>query len=114
MDNILYIKHLPKEKIIYHLWYNAITLSYLEKNRHKIPLLTNEIIIEDINNMYNDNKELLFTIYFGKPLYVELTGDYLNVRRYNKYNGKNKGQVIIKRLKKIELKNAILKYYKSF
>lgn len=110
MEDKIYIKFIDKSDLLFELWKNAKTTHYF----YDCPEMSYNIDIhkvkQDIQNMIN-NKKIDVSVYHGKNLYVELSGDYLKSNLYNLLNGKSKAEQIVSELKIRELKKTILKYY---
>jgi len=114
MKNKIYIKYLPKDELLYNLWKNANPARYFNKCRNALPNLSINKAKRDINYMICNNRNIELTTYYGKTLYIDITGDYVDVFAYNLYNGKCQANKIINEIKICELKKTILKYYTFF
>jgi len=105
--NTIYIKHLPKDKLLYNLWLKAKTAKYMNKPIN----LTLDQVKTDINFMIKNHREIELTTYHGKSLFVNITHDHLDPFTYTQFNGDDIVQSIITNMKKQELKKSICKYY---
>jgi hypothetical protein len=110
----VFIKHLDKYKLLYELWSYAKFSMHFYYCIHLAPKLNLDQVKIDINDLYERKEKLIFTVYYGRLLHVDITGDYLDTYEYNKYNGKGNAECIINSLKKDELFLTACKYYKSF
>ena len=112
MNNVnIYIKYLPKDILLYHLWLNAKPKKYLLLCDKNIPILTIKKANRDIKLMQMDNRRIDVTTYYGRCVYSDITDDYLDISFYDFHNGKGKGESIINELKLKELSNSVVKYY---
>ena len=109
----IYIKNIPKELLLYELWLYAKTSFYF-KPRKGIsiapPILTISLAKNALNYMIGNNDLLSVCTFYGKLLYVDITGDYLDPFNYNAHNGKFLAEEIILHLKKRLLKECLLKF----
>lgn len=110
-DDIVYIKHLPKDILLYELWKNARISQNFYYCQYLAPKLTKKRAKKDIHNIINYSYSKKITTYYGRLIFADISGDYLNTFDYNLYNGVNSAQKIIKSLKIEELKRSVLKYY---
>lgn len=110
----IYIKYLPKDKLLYQLWKYAKPAYYMYYCKDTIPVLTLEKAKQDINYMIHNNRTINISTYYGKQIFIDITGDYLNTLEYNLYNGRNLAEYIIDNLKKEEMQRSVLKYYTFF
>ena len=80
---------------------------------HKIPtpMLTEKKAARDINYMIANHDLLDINEYYGRMLYVDITGDYLDNLLYDIYNGHGVSKKIIDSLKMDELRRTVTKYY---
>lgn len=109
----IYIKYIDLEEIIYTLWQNAKTSSYLfECSVEDMPILTKAELKKDINAFI---KQIPFelSIYYGRMIYVKFESDFMDVSSYNTLN-RTKIQKKINKLKINEMKSAALTFYKHF
>jgi hypothetical protein len=115
VDNgMLFIKYLPKDKLLYNLWMNAKQAQYMYFCPELSPKLTMMTVRQDINYMIHNKRELDLTTYYGRLLFIDISGDYVDVFTYNLYNGNCKVESIINELKIEELGRSIVKYYTFF
>lgn len=110
----IFIKYLPKDILLYQLWYNARPSHYFYYCPEYKPILTLEQAKDDINNMLANGSEISLASYNGKLLYIKLHDDYFDPIEYDMYNGYGTASRIINDMKKEELRNVILSYYKYF
>jgi hypothetical protein len=109
---MIYIKHLAKDKLLYALWKAATRYSHYIYYCHDVmPNATLEKARRDINHMIANERPLYLTTYYGKLLYIDITGDYLDPFTYNMYNGSYKAEKMINALKQDELEATVLRYY---
>lgn len=101
-----YIKHLPRDKLLYLLWKKARPSGELKFCRSQIPTLTKKIARRDACT------SLDLTVYYGRLLFVDLSSDFVNTELYNLYNGRNLADKIIDKLAYKEMLKTILVYYK--
>ena len=111
--SIIYINHLPKDKLLFELWKNARTSPYFVFCEDKIPKLTLAQVKTDINEMLKNNRELNLTTYYGRMLYIDITGDFMDTIDYEAFNRLPEEKIIaiVNKLKFEELHNAICKFY---
>lgn len=110
-DDMIYIKHLPLGKLLWSLWSHAKLDRYMQLCPKLAPKLTIQKAWRDINFMTMDNRKIALTTYYGRLLFVDITGDYLDVFTYDMYNGRNMAKKITNKLKLEELKNTMCKFY---
>jgi hypothetical protein len=110
-NGMVFIKHLPKDKLLFDLWHSAKPVIYMSKCSSIAPILTLKQAREDINYMIQDNREVELTTYYGRLIFLDITGDYLSTYSYDIHNGKGVATAIIRNLKITELNRSILKYY---
>ena len=111
--SIIYINHLPKDKLLFELWKNAKVSPYFVFCEDKIPSLTLSQVKSDINDMIQNNREINLTTYYGRMLYVDITGPHMDTLDYEAFNRLNEEKIIniINKLKFEEMQNAICKFY---
>lgn len=110
----IYIKYLPKDKLLYRLWEAARfspNLYYCQEHR---PILTYDIAKNDINFMIHNKRPIDLTTYYGRLLYIDITDDYTDVFNYDLYNGKGTAKKIIDSIKEEEMNNTVCRYYLFF
>lgn len=112
--DLLYIHLLPKDKLLYKLWLNAIPAQYMSKCSELAPVLTLKEARNDINHMINNNRKIEITTYYGRMLFSDISGDFFDSYAYDLYNGRNKAKKIINELKQDELQKLVLKYHLFF
>lgn len=110
----IYIKHLPKDKLLYELWLAARKSPNFYYCPNAAPILDLETARTDINHMIVNERRLDLSTYYGRMLYVDLTDDTFDSDTYDLYNGRGKASKIVRELKKIELKKTVLCYYKFY
>ncbi len=110
----IYIKHLPKDVLLYELWKAARNSPNFYYCKDKRPTLDLETCTNDINHMINNKRTIDLTTYYGRLLYIDITNDYFEDSTYNAYNGDGSAQKIIDALKERELKHTICVYFKFF
>lgn len=107
------IQYLPKDILLYHLWKHAKVIHYFE-NVKDIPkesiTLTIDKAREEIAHM---EPETYLTYFYGRTLFIDITGNDFYCGAYNRRNGKNLAQLIIRELKIAQLEKTALKYYLS-
>lgn len=111
---MIYIKYLPKDILLYTLWENARCATYFNNCNELIPKLTLCKTQRDIKFMITVGRNIHLTIYYGKLLFIDITKDYIDVSKYNFYNGKGLAKKIIDLLKVREMQKIICKYYLFF
>jgi hypothetical protein len=102
---VIDIRFLDKATIVYHLWESACVSPYLMSWSGKIKL-DMETIKNDIMIMSVSCSNLNFTIYHGRVLLVDITGDTMDVTNYDYYNN-GMAENVITHMKLLELKNVI-------
>jgi len=110
----IYIKYLPKDLLLYELWKAARMSPNFYYCKELSPVLTPEDAKKDINHMIANNREIYLTTYYGRMLFIDITGDYVETFNYDLYNGRNSAKKIIDSLKEEELKKTMCNYYKFF
>jgi len=99
---MLYIAHIPKHTLLYYLWKYASYTNYAYKCKDKlIPLTIKQALIDA-----ELNKTGAFSIYHCKTLFINISGDYLDTKTYNKHNGVKLAQKIINAIKLKELRRC--------
>lgn len=107
----IYIKYIPKYRLLYHLWLNAKPAPCFRTATLIPPCLTEKKAIRDINYMIDNGDRLDINEYYGRMLYIDITGDYMDKLLYDIYNGHGTAKKIIDQLKLDELCTSITKYY---
>lgn len=107
----IFIKYLPRDKILYRLWKHAKKANQFYYCNDTAPILTEQQAREDINYMLQDKRKLELTTYYGRVLFLDISGDYLDTFTYNIYNGDNAAEDIIRLIKIEELSKVILNYH---
>jgi hypothetical protein len=110
----VYIKHLAKDLLLYELWKAARNSPNLYHCSEMRPTLTYEVTKSDINYMIDNNRKIDVTTYYGRMLYIDISGDYVDVLNYDIYNGRGAAQKIIDKLKERELQKSVCVYFKFF
>jgi hypothetical protein len=113
-SGLLYIKFLPKDKLLWYLWKNAKIAHYMYYCPKLAPVLTLNKVRRDINYMIENGRNIELNTYYGKLLFVNITGDYLDTFTYNIYNGCSAAEHISTDLKIEELSRCVLKYHTFF
>lgn len=111
----VYIGYIPKDLLLYSLWKHAKqspSMKYCKKEL--IPDLTLEKTRIDINHMLHNDRDLILTTYYGKLLFIDITGNICDVLMYNLYNGRRSAENVIHKLKTDLLKNISMRYYKFY
>lgn len=103
------IRYIPKDVLIKELWTYAVKSKFLHYCDINITL-NNQKIQSDLYNMISNGDKLKFGIYHGKSLYVDVTSDTLDLKKYISYNGKTICKIITQ-LQIFQMKEAILRYY---
>lgn len=109
----IFIKLIPKDIIIYKLWLNAKPAGYIKYCKSLAPELTEEIVRSDLLNQIESDEKLKFTQYYGRNLFIDVSGDFLDTTIYNRYNGDNAAEKTIAKIKFNLMKKTILSYYKA-
>jgi hypothetical protein len=112
MDEKVYIKHLPKDKLLYELWKSAKPARQFYYCKDLIPEVDKSTITDDINHMIANNRRIDLTTYHGKQLFIDITDDFVDCFDYDLYNGHGVAEKIIIDLKKEELAVSICTYVK--
>lgn len=107
----IFIKYLPRDKILYRLWEHAKKANQFHYCSNIAPILTEQQARNDINYMLQDSRKLELTTYYGRILFIDITGDYLDTFTYNIYNGDNTAENIIRLIKLEEMSKIILNYH---
>jgi hypothetical protein len=113
-SDLVYIKHLPKNKLLYHLWESAKIIHYFKLVPNNIPICTISNIDEDILYMNLNKRDIELTTYYGRALYVNLSNDYMDTFAYDMHNGRGTCKKIIQQLKKEELQKSIMRFYLKY
>jgi len=113
-SGMLFIKFLPKDKLLWSLWKHAKHAQYMYYCSDLAPELTLQRARKDVNYMIQDNRDIELTTYYGRLVFVDISGDYLDAFTYNLYNGRGTAERIITNLKIEELMRSIVKYYTFF
>ena len=74
----IYIGYLPKDRLLYELWLHARRSPNFYYCKELSPILTLEIAKKDINFMLADSRDIDLTTYYGRMLYIDITGDYVD------------------------------------
>jgi hypothetical protein len=112
--NCVFIKYLPKDKLLFSLWKEARMAQYFYYCPEQLEQITIDNVTSDINFMIMNGRDIDLTTYHGKLLYINITPDVIDVFNYDMYNGRGKAKLIINKLKKDELEKSIVAYYKFF
>ena len=114
--SLIYISGLPKDKLLYELWRHARPSPFFLYCKDKLPMLTLTQARLDINEMLKNNYNIYLNTYYGKTLYIDISGDVFDMTDYAAYNRIDEKKVIeiINKLKIEELNQFILKYYIFF
>jgi hypothetical protein len=109
----IYIANLPKDKLLYELWLNARSSPYFLYCKDKLPKLTIEQVRKDINEMLKNGHSVYLNSYYGKTMYIDISGDIFDTADYSAYNRVSCEKIIniVNRLKLEELNKFILKYF---
>lgn len=110
---MIYIKHLPKHLLLYNLWENAKITRFMLSCKDMLETPTIEQIKIDLQFMYLNDKKIYISCYYGKYLFSDLSGDYLDETIYDLYSGNGTAKSIVDRLKLDEIKRSLLYFYKS-
>jgi len=112
---MIYIKYLPKNKLLFELWKYARPSHYMYYCPEKIPSLTLEQATLDIYYMIKNNRPIKLTTYYGRLLHINLSNDYVNCDLYNLLNGRQYlAERIIQQIIYQELCLCYKKYYTLF
>lgn len=111
---MIFIKHLPKDRLLFALWKEARIAPFFYYCPEKATDISLEIVTDDINNMINNSRDIDLTTYHSRLLYINITSDLVDVSDYNTYNGTGKAERVINELKKEELTKTIITYHKFF
>jgi hypothetical protein len=104
---MIYIKNLPKDILLYRLWYNAKYIKYLKNLKINLNLKRAK---KDIDIMLINERKLNLTTYYGKRLFIDLSSDYLDILAYEASNGRGIAIKIINDMKKEEIIKIIALY----
>jgi len=107
----IYIRHLPKDRLLWELWNNAKLAQYMILCPDMAPTLTPILARRDINFMIADKRNIDLTTYYGRLLFIDITGDHLDAFTYDMYNGRGKAKGITDKLKLEQLQRTICKFY---
>ena len=107
-SNLIYIKYLPKDEIIYNLWIYAKYAKYADDCIEQMPTLYLNNVRQDLQMMEKNKRELELTLYYGKMLFVNIEGDYFSPSTYDLYNGYNLAKYIICQVKINEFRKCLL------
>jgi hypothetical protein len=107
----IYIKYLPKDKLLWELWSHAKLAQYMQLCPELSPELTQSDAMRDINFMIHNNRNIELTTYYGRLLFVDITDDTFDAFTYDMYNGRGTAKDITDKLKIAELRRTICKYY---
>jgi hypothetical protein len=105
----LYIKYLPKDRLLFELWKRARRSQHFYYCPHLMPKLDLVQCRKDINMMIASNDKIEVCTYFGRLVYVDITGDYLDSFNYDVHNGDDAALSVVTELKKEELLKAVLR-----
>lgn len=102
------IKFIPKDKLLFELWY------YARKSQYSVDPdnLTLKRINQDLLFMIKNKRRLEVTTYHSRLLFIDITDDTVDTLNYNVHNGYGTAEKIIALLKLEEMENSILSYYK--
>ncbi len=110
--DLVYIKYLPKDKLLYELWLSAKPSRYFYLCKELLPTTDLSIIKNDINHMIVNGRRIDLTVYYGRRLYIDITDDTVDCSNYDMHNGYGVAEKIIERLKEDELRRSIVNYIK--
>ena len=108
-SNLIYIKYLPKAEIIYNLWVHAKYAKYADDCIDKMPTLYLNDVKKDLLEMEKNKRDIELTLYYGKMLFININGDYLNPATYDSYNGYKLAKYIICQVKIDEISKCLCK-----
>ena len=108
---MIYIKYLPKDKLLHYLWKGARFAPHIENNSHLIKSPSIKKIKKDLYYLSGDFSNRKITLYHGKYLFINPLEDYINTELYNFHNGNGKAEEIINGLKKDEIEKVILRFF---
>jgi hypothetical protein len=111
VSDVIHIKYLPKDKLLWKLWTHAKLAQYMQLCPELAPKLTQSDARRDINFMIQDNRCIELTTYYGRLLFVDITDDTFDAFTYDIYNGRGTAKNITDKLKFSELQRTICKYY---
>jgi hypothetical protein len=104
---MIYIKYIKKEKILYELWRCARLSQYFRYCPDLAPSLNIQTCTIDIKSM---NGIIDLTSYYGRLLFIDISGDWFDPFNYDIYNGDGTAKLIIDSIKKEELAKCVLRY----
>ena len=113
-QDLVYIKDLPKDELLYKLWLVAKKSQYLYYYNGDLPMLTRATAKQDLSQMIINKRDLSLTTYYGKLLYIDLSEDWLDTSIYNLYNGQRLAELVISTLQLEEMQRTVLRYYTIF
>lgn len=123
--NIVNIKYLPKDELLYQLWKKARNIPYLDvdeiceddcdrtcssKYLDEDLILTREQAKKDVAEMPPGT---FITYYFGRTLFVDITSDDFICNKYDQCNGRRLANKIVNIVKVKELYKLALRHYLS-
>jgi hypothetical protein len=114
LDEVVCIKYLPRDLLLHELWLGAMMCQNLARCTQLAPNLTLAQVKKDIRFMGRDKRELSLTTYWGRSLFVKLSGNYLDTFTYDMMNGPGRGRAVIDRLKRQELGRMVVRFYTHF
>lgn len=107
---MIYIRNIPKDLLLFELWQNARLSPILMFCKETEPVLTIELARYALNNMIANNDSLSVCTFYGKPLYIDITGDFMDPDIYDTYNGKNLTSKVVDKLKKNILDKCLIRH----
>ena len=110
MANMIFIGNIPKDLLLFELWQNARLSPYMRLCKDLAPVLTIEIARKALNNMIANNDLLTVCTFYGRPLYVDITDEFLDPYNYDTYNGRDATQKVVNRLKKDILDKCLIRH----
>lgn len=111
---MLYIRGLPLDELLFHLWYRAKYVGVFTKIANK-PIATLQDCKLCVAQLAHE-ETINLTSFFGKKLFIEFDKEYLEHQEYDDINaqGAPLAQAIVRHLKIHELSRAAALYVANF
>ena len=109
--NTIYIKHVPRDKLLYRLWENAKKSNHFYYCEELAPELTEQQVRTDINYMMEHGNDIKVTTYYGRLLFIDISDDYIDPFPCDLYNGFGYTQHAVNMVKLEELRKIVINYH---